>query len=52
MAIVVVVYENATATLESQRVSEFLAELEYENCYRSFFRAYAPCISNTLNVTW
>lgn len=35
------------ATLESQRVSEFLAELGPKNCYRSLFRAYAPYISDT-----
>ena len=37
------------ATLESQRVSEFLAELGSETCYRSFFRAYAPYISDTVD---
>ena len=33
------------AQLDSQRISEFLAELGSEECYRSFFRAYAPFIS-------
>ena len=37
------------ATLESQRISEFLAELGSETCYRSFFRAYAPYISDTVD---
>jgi len=37
------------AMLESQRISEFLAELGSEECYRSFFRAYAPFISDTAN---
>jgi hypothetical protein len=38
-----------SASLESQRISEFLSELGSEESYRSFFRAYAPYISDTVN---
>ena len=38
-----------SASLESQRISEFLSELGSEESYRSFFRAYAPYISDTVD---
>ena len=38
-----------SASLESQRISEFLAELGSEESYRSFFRAYAPYISDSVD---
>lgn len=37
------------ASLSSQRISEFLAELGKEEIYRNFFKAYAPYISGDVN---
>ncbi len=38
------------ATMDSQRISEFLAELGSEGCFRDFFRAYHPFIKSSADA--